>query len=168
MEDLLKIGTITTTHGLKGEVKVFPATDPERFASLAGVLLDTGRELKELTVQSTRLQKNQFILKFREIDDINDIQAYKGCSLWIRREDAQELDEDEYYIGDLIDMQVFLEDGTLYGTLTDVIETGANDVYAVRRTDGKEILFPAITECILDVDVENNRMTVHLMKGLEE
>jgi len=168
MEELLKIGTITTTHGLKGEVRVFPATDPERFEYLAYVLLDTGKEKRELTVQNVRPQKNQFIVKFREINDINEIQAYKGCDLWIRREDAQELDEDEFYIGDLIDMQVCLEDGTPYGILTDVIETGANDVYAVRRPDGKEILFPAISDCILDVDVENSRMTVRLMKGLAE
>lgn len=82
------------------------------------------------------------------------------------REEAQELEEDEYYIADLIGMDVVLEDGSKFGTLKDVMETGANDVYVVEDAKGEEILLPAIRECILDVDVEKNVMTIHLMKGL--
>ena len=99
-------------------------------------------------------------------DNINDIEKYKGRSLWISREQAVPLEEDEYYIADLIGMEVCLEDGTHFGQLKDVIETGANDVYVVEDTKGQEVLLPAIHECILDVDVENDRMTIHLMKGL--
>ena len=91
---------------------------------------------------------------------------YKGRDLWVPREEAQELAEDEYYIGDLIGMEVVLEDNTHFGTLKDVMETGANDVYVVENGEGEEILLPAIRECILDVDVEKNVMTIHLMKGL--
>ena len=131
MEDLLKVGVITTTHGVRGEVKVFPTTDDaERFLDIEYVLLDTGREL------------------------------------WIPREEAQELGEDEYYVADLIGMDVLLENGEKFGVLRDVMETGANDVYIVDRVDGEEILLPAIHDCVLDVDVEKNTMTVHLMKGL--
>ena len=166
MEDLLKVGVITTTHGVRGEVKVFPTTDAERFMELEYVILDTGREKRELTIQNVKFFKNLVILKFEGIDNINDIEKYKGKELWVPREEAQELDEDEYYIGDLIGMDVLLEDGTRFGSLKDVMETGANDVYVVETEEGKEVLLPAIHDFIMDVDIEKNAMTIHLMKGL--
>ena len=107
------------------------------------------------------------ILKFEEFGNIDEIISYKGKELWIPREEGAQLSEDEYYIADLIGMQIYLEDGSFYGTLKDVLETGANDVYIVEKETGGEILLPAIHECILDVSPEENRMTVHLMKGLE-
>lgn len=167
MEDLLKVGVITTTHGVRGEVKVFPTTDEaERFLELDYVLLDTGRELRKLEIQNVKFFKNLAILKFKGIDNINDIEMYKGRDLWIPREEGQELEEGEYYVADLIGMNVLLEDGTVFGTLKDVMETGANDVYVIDTKDRGEVLFPAIRECILDVNVEESTMTVHLMKGL--
>lgn len=167
MEDLLKVGVITTTHGVRGEIKVFPTTDDaERFLELEYVLLDTGRELRRLDIKNVRFFKNLVILKFDGIDNINDIEKYKGKDLWIPREEAQELGEDEYYIADLQGLNVVLEDGTEFGTLRDVMETGANDVYIIDSNEHGEVLLPAIKECILDVDLEKNTMTVHLMKGL--
>lgn len=167
MEDLLKVGVITTTHGVRGEIKVFPTTDDaERFLELEYVLLDTGRELRRLDIKNVRFFKNLVILKFDGIDNINDIEKYKGKDLWIPREEAQELGEDEYYIADLQGLNVVLEDGTGFGTLRDVMETGANDVYIIDSNEHGEVLLPAIKECILDVDLEKNTMTVHLMKGL--
>ena len=167
MEDLLKVGVITTTHGVRGEVKVYPTTDePERFLDLDYVLLDTRKELRRLDIKNVRFFKNLVILKFDGIDNINDIEKYKGCDLWIPREEAQELAEDEYYIADLLGMKVILDDGTEFGTLKNVMETGANDVYIVDSPEHGAVLLPAIKECILDVDVEANTMTVHLMKGL--
>ena len=167
MEDLLKVGVITTTHGVRGEVKVYPTTDePERFPDLEYVLLDTGKELRRLDIKNVRFFKNLVILKFDGIDNINDIEKYKGRDLWIPREEAQELDEDEYYIADLLGMKVLLEDGSEFGTLKNVMETGANDVYIVDSVEHGEVLLPAIKECIPDVDIETNTMTVHLMKGL--
>ena len=166
MEDLLKVGVITTTHGVRGEVKVYPTTDPERFLDLDYVILDTGREQKRLDVKNVRFFKNLVIMKFKGIDNINDVEPWRQKELWVPREEAQELEEDEYYIADLIGMDVILEDGSAFGTIRDVMETGANDVYVVEDKDGQEILLPAIHDCILDVDVENNRMTIHLMKGL--
>lgn len=167
MEDLLKVGVITTTHGVRGEVKVYPTTDePERFLDLEYVLLDTGKELRRLDIKNVRFFKNLVILKFDGIDNINDIEKYKGRDLWIPREEAQELDEDEYYIADLLGMKVLLEDGSEFGTLKNVMETGANDVYIVDSVEHGEVLLPAIKECILDVDIKTNTMTVHLMKGL--
>lgn len=167
MEDLLKVGVITTTHGVRGEVKVYPTTDePERFQELDYVLLDTGRELRKLEIKNVKFFKNLVILKFKGVDNINDIEKYKGRDLWIPREEGQELEEDEYYIADLLGMSVVLEDGQEFGTLKDVMETGANDVYIIDSAEHGEVLLPAIKECILDVDLEKNVMTIHLMKGL--
>ena len=167
MEDLLKVGVITTTHGVRGEVKVYPTTDePERFLELDYVLLDTGRELRKLEIKNVKFFKNLVILKFKGVDNINDIEKYKGRDLWIPREEGQELEEDEYYIAALLGMSVVLENGQEFGTLKDVMETGANDVYIIDSAEHGEVLLPAIRECILDVDLEKNVMTIHLMKGL--
>lgn len=167
MEEFLQVGIISTTHGIKGEVKVFPTTDDAaRFEELEYVLLDTGREKRRLDISGVKYFKKFVILKFKGIDNINDIEKYKGKGLWVPREEAQELLEDEYYIADLIDMEVFLEDGSRFGILKDVIETGANDVYSIYREDGSEVLIPAIHQCVLDVDVTKKQMRIHLMDGL--
>ena len=168
MEDYLKVGVVTTTHGIKGELKVFPTTDsPERFLELSEVLADAGKELLPLTLEKVRFFKNLVIVKFKEYNTCDDVMFLKGKDLLIPRSEGAELGEDEYYIADLLGMKVVLEDGSDYGTLKDVMETGANDVYIVTRTDGSEILLPAIHDCILDVDPEEGRMTVRIMKGLE-
>jgi 16S rRNA processing protein RimM len=167
MEDILRVGVITTTHGLRGEVKVFPTTDdPQRFKNLKEVLLDTGRERRKMEIASCRFQKNLVILKFKGIDNINDVEQYKKCDLFVSRKNAVKLEENENFIADLIGLKVVLEDGTEFGTMKDVILTGANDVYVVETTEGDEVLLPAIRECILDVNLEEEVMTVHIMKGL--
>ena len=168
MEELLQVGVITSTHGVRGEVKVFPTTDdPNRFKSLKHVLLDTGREKKSLEVQGVKFFKQFVILKFKGIDNINDIERYKRCPLVVERKDAVELEEDEYFIADMIGIEVVTEDDKPFGTLKDVMETGANDVYVIDTDEHGEVLVPAIRECILDVDIENQKMKIHLMDGLE-
>lgn len=167
MEKQLQVGVISSTHGVRGEVKVFPTTDDvTRFRQLKKVYLDTGREMLPLEIQNVKFFKQFAILKFKGIDNINDIEKYKGKSLLIDREDAVDLDEDEYFIADMIGMKVCTEDGSEFGTLKDVMETGANDVYIVDSPEHGEVLIPAIKECILDVDMEEERMTIHLMEGL--
>ena len=168
MEELLQVGVITSTHGVRGEVKVFPTTDdPERFKTLKHVLLDTGREKKPLEIQGVKFFKQFVILKFKGIDDINDIERYRGKSLYVTRENAVKLKKDEYFIADLIGLFVENEDGSFQGTLKDVLETGANDVYIVTdQNTGKDVLIPAIKDCILQVDVEQGFMKVHLLDGL--
>ena len=169
MEQLLQVGVITQTHGVRGEVKVYPTTDDvNRFNKLKKVILDTGREQLELELQGVKFFKQMVILKFKGIDNINDIEKYKGKSLYVTREHAVKLKKDEYFIADLIDMKVFLEDGTEFGTLTDVMKTGANDVYCIQTEKYGEVLIPAIGECIMQVDIEERRMTIHLMPGLVE
>ncbi len=168
MEKLLQVGVISSTHGVRGEVKVFPTTDQvQRFKKLKEVILDTGSEQKVLKIESVKFFKQFAILKFEHYDNINDIEKYKRKSLYVTRENAVKLQKDEYFIADLIGMSAVSDDDeALKGTLTDVIETGANDVYVIALEDGRELLLPAIKECILKVDVEGEQLTFHLMEGL--
>jgi 16S rRNA processing protein RimM len=167
MENLLQVGVITQTHGIKGEVKVFPTTDDvNRFKKLKNVILDTGNENIELEIEGVKFFKQYAILKFKGIDNINDIEKYKGKSLLVTRENAVKLKKNEYFIADMLGMKVITEDEKEFGTLKDVLATGANDVYIVQTLDHKEVLLPAIKQCILDVDIENQVMKVHIMKGL--
>lgn len=167
MENLLQVGVISSTHGVRGEVKVFPTTDDvNRFKKLKEVQLDTGREKLTLQIESVKFFKQFAILKFKGYDSMNDVEKYKGKSLFVTRENAVKLKKDEYFIADLIGLQVENEDGSFKGVLKDVIETGANDVYTVSCEDGREVLIPAIKDCILSVDLENGSMKVHLLDGL--
>lgn len=167
MEEMLRVGVISSTHGVRGEVKVYPTTDdPERFLDLDEVTLDAGREQIVLEIQNVKFFKNMVILKFKGYDNINDIEKYKGRDLLIRRDQAVELEEDEYFVTDLIGLKVEAEDGTVLGELKEVMPTGANDVYIVRQENGKELLLPAIKDCILDVDLEQGIMKIHVMDGL--
>ena len=167
MEDMLQVGVITQTHGVRGEVKVFPTTDDvNRFKKLKQVILDTGKETMPLEIQSVKFFKQFVILKFKGIDNINDIEKYKRCSLYVTREHAVPLEEDEYFIADMIGMEVCTEDGNIFGTLKDVIETGANEVYVIENAEHGEVLVPAIKECIRSVDIEKGQMMIHLMDGL--
>ena len=167
MEDLLQVGIITSTHGVRGEVKVYPTTDdPRRFRRLKEVVLDTGREKLNLEIEGVKFFKQFVILKFKGLDNINDIEKYRQKSLYVTRKNAVRLQRDEYFIADLIGLKVQDEDGTELGTVKDVIETGANDVYEVEMADGRSLLWPAIKQCILNVDVENGTMQVHVLEGL--
>lgn len=169
MEDLLKVGIISSTHGIRGEVKVFPTTDdPQRFKILDRVLLDNGKEKRELKIQSVKFFKQFVIVKFAEINDINDVEQYKGSSLFVTRKQAVKLDKDEYFIADLIGISVIAQKEQLKGILKDVIETGANDVYVIALSDGRELLLPAIKECVLSVDIEKGEMQIRLLDGLLE
>ena len=167
MEDLLQVGIITSNHGARGEVKVYPTTDdPRRFRRLKEVVLDTGREKINLEIEGVKFFKQFVILKFKGLDNINDIEKYRQKSLYVTRKNAVRLQRDEYFIADLIGLKVQDEDGTELGTVKDVIETGANDVYEVEMADGRSLLLPAIKQCILNVDVENGMMQVHVLEGL--
>lgn len=167
MEKLLKVGVISSTHGLKGEVKVFPTTDDvKRFRQLKEVLLDAGDEKPVLQIEQVKFFKQFVILKFKGIDDIEDVQKYKGKDLLVTRENAAELKKDEYFIADLIGVSVISDDNSLRGILKDVVQTGANDVYVIVLEDGRQLLLPAIKECVLMVDLDENIMKIHVLDGL--
>ncbi len=167
MEERLQVGVISSTHGVRGEVKVFPTTDdPKRYKKLKKVYLDTGREFLPLEIQGVKFFKQFVIVKFKGIDNINDIEMYRGKSLLVDRENAVPLKEDEYFIADMVGIEVFTEDGEKFGVLKEVMETGANDVYIIDSMKHGEVLVPAIKQCILDVNIEERRMEIHLMDGL--
>ncbi len=167
MEDFFQIGIITSTHGLKGEVKVFPTTDDvRRFKRLREVILDTGKERIDLEVENAKFFKQFVILKFKGIDDINEVEKYRKASLLVTRKNAVRLKEDEYFVADLMGLKVQNEDGTEIGVLRDVMETGANDVYIIDLNDGRELLLPAIRQCVLEIDVEAGFIRIHILEGL--
>lgn len=167
MEDMLQVGVIANTHGIAGEVKVFPTTDDnQRFKKLKAVKLDTGKELLDLEIQGVKFFKQMVILKFKGIDSINDIEKYKGKSLFVTREHAVKLEADEYFIADLIGLKVLLENEQMFGILEDVITTGANDVYVVKSKEHGQVLLPAIKECVLEVKPEEGFIMIRPMKGL--
>lgn len=167
MEDIFQVGIITSTHGVKGEVKVYPTTDdPGRFKKLKKVILDTGREKLDLEVESVKFFKQLVILKFKGYDSINDIEKYKQKSLYVTRDNAVKLQKDEYFVADLIGLRIFDEDDKEIGVLEDCMVTGANDVYVIKLNDGRELLLPAIKECVLSVDIKEGTMKIHIMDGL--
>jgi 16S rRNA processing protein RimM len=172
LEDLYQVGSITQTHGIRGEVKVFPLTDDiSRFKNMKNLLLDGGKDgYISLEVENVRPQKNLVILKFKGIDNINDIEKYKGQGLYVTKENRVELKDDEYFIADLIGCEVYVDTDSdkKFGTISDVMETGANDVYEITLENGKTVLVPAIKECILNVDIEGGRVDIHLLEGLTD
>lgn len=169
MENYLRVGVISSTHGIAGEVKVFPTTDDnQRFKKLKQVFLDTGKEYLELEIERVRFFKQMVIVKFKGYDNINDIEKYKGKDLLVSRENAVPLEENEYFIYDIIDAEVVTENGKALGVLKEVLTTGANDVYVVKLADGKELLLPVIEDCVKEIDTEHKKVTVHLMPGLLE
>lgn len=168
MEKFLQVGVITSTHGVHGEVKVFPTTDDvKRFRDLKEVLLDRNGEKISLKIGGVKFFKQFAILKFEGYDSLDEIEKYKGSALFVSRENAVPLDQDEYFIADLIGMKVTDESGNDIGSVKDVMRTGSNDVYVIGRKDGRELLLPAIRDCVLDIDVDNGLMKVHILEGLE-
>ena len=169
MEELLKVGIITSTHGVRGEVKVYPTTDDiKRFKKLKNVILDTGKEKLPLEIEGVKFFKQMVILKFKGIDTLNDVEKFRQKELLVTRENAVKLQKDEYFIADLIGIRIIDEENKEIGVLEDVMLTGANDVYVINLFDGRELLLPAIKQCILNVNVEERYMQVHILDGLLE
>lgn len=169
MEDWLRVGVITSTHGVRGEVKVFPTTDdPKRFKKLKHCIIPLLREEIAVDIASVKFFKQYVILKFKGYDSINDVECFLKKDLMIARKDAVVCEPGEYFICDLIGLQVITDEGETLGTLTEVLETGANNVYEVTGKNGKNILIPVIDQCILNHDMEQKTVTVHLLPGLLE
>ena len=169
MEQRFQVGVITSTHGVKGEVKVFPTTDdPARFKKLKQVILDTGKEDMELEITGVKFFKNMVILKFKGIDDMDTANKYRQKSLYVTRENAVKLEKNEYFIADLIGLAVSSEEGEDLGFINDVLQTGANDVYVIKKTGEEDLLLPAIKDCVKEVDIEGGKMVVHVLPGLRD
>lgn len=167
MENYLRVGVISSTHGVRGEVKVYPTTDDiKRFDYLKETILDTKKEYITLHVKSVKYFKNMVILGFEEFDNVDQVIPYRGMDLLVTRENAIPLGKGQQFVADLIGCDVITDEGENLGKLTDVLKTGANDVYVVKMESGREVLLPVIEQCILEKDINNKIVKVHVMKGL--
>lgn len=169
MTDRFQVGVIASTHGLQGEVNVFPTTeDPNRFKKLKKVTLHTQRgEEIELDVQSARFFKKFVIVKFKQYNNINEVEKFRGCELTIDRKDAIKLEPGEFYCADLMGLSIVDEDDNLLGVVSDIIQTGANDVYEMTKDGSDEkVYIPAIKDCVKNIDLENKKITIHVIEGL--
>lgn len=167
MQDLFRIGIITEPHGVRGEVKIYPTTDePERIGKIKEVILMDGEEQMILHPMGQKFQKDRVIVKFQEFNSRDDVEGLRKKELYVTRKYAVKCKKDEYLIADLIGLRVLDESGEQIGVVTDILRTGANDVYEIERNDGTELLLPSIKECILDVQIEEGFVTVHVMEGL--
>ncbi len=168
--DYLEVGKIVNTHGLRGEVKVVPWTDyPDDFEDIEYVYAQRrGGERERLDIKNIKYQKNNLIVKFAQINSIDEAETYKNLVLTADRDTLGELPEGVYYIADLIGLEVVKETGERIGEICDVINTGANDIYVVKREGKKDMLIPVIDDVVKKVDLENKMVTVELMEGLED
>lgn len=165
--EYFRVGVITSSHGIRGEVNVFPTTDdPDKFRDLETVLIKRGKDMVPVSIEQVKYFKKMVILKLEGIDDRNTADTYRQRELFVAREDAVPLEEGQYYLADLMGLRVISDEGEDLGELYDILETGANDVYVVRKSGRRDILLPATEECILKVDLEEGVMTVHILPGL--
>ena len=168
MEQYFEIGKITGTHGIRGTMRVFPTTeDPFRFERLKEIIVEIRGKREIFHIQKVAFHKQFVLLTVKEITDINVAELYKNGRILIPDAMAIPLGEDEYYNRDLYGLKVVTEEGEELGELTEIFPTGSNDVYVVKKDGkGKELLLPAIKDCIKNVDLENGVMTVKLLEGL--
>lgn len=169
-ERMLNVGKIVNTHGIRGEVKVYPQTDfPDvRFKPGAKLTMYPPESGSPIVVEvaSAREQKKMYVLKLKGYDDINQVERYKGWELKVSDAERVPLEEGEYYVRDIIGCEVVTEDGQTLGTITDTLSPGANDIWVVKLPKGKELLLPVIDDVVLDVDIAARKVKVHLMEGL--
>ncbi|MBQ0058864.1 MAG: ribosome maturation factor RimM [Lachnospiraceae bacterium] len=169
MQDYFLVGIITTTHGLKGEVKVnVTSDDPNRFDTLDHVYFLEKGQYRLMEIENVRRGKNTPLLKFKGLDRIEDVQGLRGMEMYIERAEAGELEEDEYFLSDLYGCHVYLEDESELGIVTEVIRTGANDVLVVQRRGLKDALIPVIKDCVIAMDPAQERIVIRPLKGLLE
>ena len=167
MTKYLEIGQIVNTFGIKGMVKIKPFTDDiEQFEKLKKIYVKTKNSKKEYEIEQVKYHKNMILIKFKGIDKIEEAEILRGSYLIKDREDDEPLEEGTYYIVDLLGLDVYEENGNLLGKLEDIYNTGSNDIYVVKNELGKQILLPAIADVIKKIDIENKKITVHLIKGL--
>ncbi len=163
----LEVGQIVNTFGIKGFVKANPwVNDVTRFEKLKKVYIKIRNEHKELEIEEVKYHKNQVLLKFKGIDTIEQAEFLRNAIIEIDRENAIPLEKGEYFIADLLDSEVFTDEGEKLGILDDIYNTGSKDIYVVKNELGKTILLPGINDVIKEVDVENKKIIVHLLKGL--
>ena len=163
MEERFQVGVITSTHGIKGEVKVFPTTDNvKRFKKNMEIILDTGKEDILLTVESVKFFKQFVILKFKGIDNINDVEKYKGYDLLIEVDGS---DDEDYYYYELEGCNVYYND-ELVGVVSEILETEAHEILRIKRKGLDDVLIPYVERFIVDVDVDEKRIDIDVIEGM--
>ena len=163
----LEIGQIVNTFGIKGQVKVVPFTDNvKRFEELKKVYIVNKKQRLEVEIENVKYHKNMVLLKFKGLEKIEDVEIYKNYYLEIDRKDGKPLEEGEYYIVDLIGLDVYSDEGTHLGKVDDIYNTGSNDIYVVKDELGKQILLPYIDEVVKEINLESHKIIVHLIEGL--
>lgn len=166
-QEYFEIGQIVNTFGIKGIVKVNPFTDDiSQFEKLKSILVDKKSKLLEMQIEEVKYSKNQILLKLKGVDTIEEAEKYRNCYLKLPREKAKKLPPNTYFIADLIGLKVYTDEGNLLGTLEDIYNSGASDIYVVKDELGKQILLPAIKDVIKQIDLEEEKIIVHLIKGL--
>lgn len=167
MQEKLEIGQIVNTFGIKGQVKVVPFTDEiTRFDYLKSVYVKTKKNIKQYEVEEVKYHKNFVLLKFKGINNMEEAETIRDSFLEVDREDAIPLEEDTYYIVDLIGLEVYSDENKLLGKLEDIFNTGSNDIYVVKDELGKQLLLPAISDVIKQINIEEGKIIVHLIEGL--
>lgn len=167
MEKYLGIGQIVNTFGIKGQVKIVPFTDDiTRFDELKEIYVEKKNELKLFQIEQVNYKKNMVILKLKGIETVEEAEKLRNCYLKIDRKDAKKLPKDTYFIVDLLGLDVYTDEGKLLGKVDDIYNAGSSDIYVVKDELGKQILLPAIKDVLKEVDLENQKIIVHLIKGL--
>lgn len=167
MQKNLEIGQIVNTFGIKGYVKVVPYVDDiERYNELKKVYVKTKNEIKEYEVEDVKYQKSMVLLKLKGVERVEEAEKLRNSFLEVDRENAIELEEGEYFIADLIGIPVITEEGKELGKLEDIYNRGSSDIYVVKDELGKQILLPAIEEVIKEINIEDNKIVVHIIEGL--
>lgn len=167
MKDVLEIGQIVNTRGLRGEVKVNSfSEDPQRFEKVKSIYVKYDKDYKEYEIERVSYVKNQVVLKLKGINKIEYAEALRNSYIYVKREDLEELPEGTYYIADLIGLDVYEENGNFLGKVDDIFSTKSNDVYVVRTELGELKYLPSIPEVLKDIDLPNKKIIVNLIKGL--
>ena len=167
MQKYFEVGQIVNTFGVKGLVKVKPFTDDvERFEELKKVYICKKEKLEEVEIEEVKYHKDMVLLKLKGIENMNQAEMLKGLYLKIDRKNAKKLPKDTYFIADLLGLDVYSDENEYLGKVDDIFPTGANDVYVVKDENGKQLLLPGISDVIKEIDLEKERIIVHLLKGL--
>lgn len=163
----LEIGQIVNTFGIKGMIKVKPFTDDiKRFDDLEKVYVEKNNTKVEYEIEEVKYHKDMVLIKFKSVDTVEQAEKLRNSYLKVSRDSVEDLEEDRYYIVDLIGIEVYTDENILLGKLEDIFNTGSNDIYVVKNELGKQILLPAISDVIKQIDMENKKMIVHIIKGL--
>lgn len=167
MVEYLEIGQIVNTFGVRGEIKIKPLTDNiQRFDKLKSIYIEKNNQLQLYNIEHVKYTNNLVILKIKDVNTMEEAEKLKGLYIKVDRKNAIKLPKDTYFIADLIGLSVYTDEGKMLGKVDDIYNTGSSDIYVVKDDLGKQILLPAITDVLKNIDIKNQKIIVHLIEGL--